>query len=125
MKAQKDTEDEGTRIAFDNLRLEVIDLRHQAEEKDKILITLVSELNENHARLKKFSEEKNRKILKLEEENKNNAKRIADLEAMLATQDESHKSEMLKLKERFDEVNEIFEVEKSKREIAEVGRNRV
>ncbi|KAL5660014.1 hypothetical protein ACJX0J_027139 [Zea mays] len=42
-------------------------------------------LNENHARLKKFSEEKNRKILKLEEENKNN------------------------LKERFDEVNEIFE----------------
>jgi hypothetical protein len=125
LKAQKDTEDEGTRIAFDNLRLEVIDLRHQAEEKDKILITLVSELNENHARLKKFSEEKNRKILKLEEENKNNAKRIADLEAMLATQDESHKSEMLKLKERFDEVNEIFEVEKSKREIAEVGRNRV
>jgi hypothetical protein len=125
LKAQKDTEDEGTRIAFDNLRLEVIDLRHQAEEKDKILITLVSELNENHARLKKFSEEKNRKILKLEEENKNNAKRIADLEAMLATQDESHKSEMLKLKERFDKVNEIFEVEKSKREIAEVGRNRV
>jgi hypothetical protein len=35
LKAQKDTKDESTRIAFSNLRSEVIDLRHQVVEKHK------------------------------------------------------------------------------------------
>ena len=41
LKAQKDDEDESTRIAFGNLRLEVITLRNEALEKDKILLSLV------------------------------------------------------------------------------------
>jgi hypothetical protein len=63
--------------------------------------------------------------LKLEDEKKASAKHIADLESMLAAQAKSHKSEMLKLKEKFDEANENFEVEKAKREIAEVERDMV
>jgi hypothetical protein len=54
LKAQKDVEDESTWVAFRNLRLVVLDLRHQAEEKDKILITLVSELKESCAEMKKI-----------------------------------------------------------------------
>jgi hypothetical protein len=63
--------------------------------------------------------------LKLEDEKKATAKRIADLESMLTTQAESHKSEMLKLKEKFDEVNENFEIEKLKCEITEAERDMV
>jgi hypothetical protein len=37
LKAQKDTEDESCRIALGNLRSEVITLRNEALEKDKIL----------------------------------------------------------------------------------------
>jgi CRISPR/Cas system CSM-associated protein Csm2 small subunit len=40
----------------------------------------------------------------LEDEKKQNAKRIADLEAKLAAQAEAHGFEMSKLKENFDEV---------------------
>jgi hypothetical protein len=63
--------------------------------------------------------------LKLEDEKKASAKHIANLESMLVAQTESHKSEMLKLKEKFDEANENFEVEKAKREIAKAKRDRV
>ena len=35
LKVKKDAEDESTRIAFENLRSDVIELRHQAKEKDK------------------------------------------------------------------------------------------
>jgi hypothetical protein len=85
LKAQKDTEDESTRIAFGNLRSEVIDLRYEAEENDKILITMVSKLKESHAKMIKFSKEENKKILKLEDEKKDNVKHITDLKAMLTT----------------------------------------
>jgi hypothetical protein len=44
LKAQKDAEDESTRIALSNLRSEVIDLQHQATEKDKILLSLIEKL---------------------------------------------------------------------------------
>jgi hypothetical protein len=72
--------------------------------------------------LKKFLKRKNTKVLKLEDEKKASAKRIADLESLLRTQAESHKYEMLKLKEKMDEVNGNFEVEKAKREIATESR---
>lgn len=67
------------------MRSEVIDLRRQAKEKEKILTTLASELTEDRAEFKKLSKEKNKKILKLEDEKKHNVKRIADVEAMLVT----------------------------------------
>jgi hypothetical protein len=44
---------------------------------------------------------------------------------MMRTQAESHKSKMMKLKEKIDEVNENFEVEKAKHEIAETERDRL
>jgi hypothetical protein len=56
LKAQKDVEDEGTRIAFGNLRSEVITLRNEALEKDKILFSLVKRLKTSEAKLATFSE---------------------------------------------------------------------
>jgi hypothetical protein len=56
LKAQKDVENKSTRIVSSNLRLEVIDLRHQAIAKDNILISLVNKLKESQAKLAKFSE---------------------------------------------------------------------
>jgi hypothetical protein len=51
LKAQKDAEDERYRIALGNLRSEVITLRNEALEKDKILLSLVERLKSNKARL--------------------------------------------------------------------------
>jgi hypothetical protein len=42
LRAQKNIEDEGCIIALNNLRSEVIELRNEGLEKDKILISLVS-----------------------------------------------------------------------------------
>jgi hypothetical protein len=44
LKAQKDVEDEGTQIAFGNVRSEVITLQNEALEKDKILLSFVERL---------------------------------------------------------------------------------
>jgi hypothetical protein len=53
LKAKKDVEDKSTRIALHNLWSEVIELRYQVEEKEKILNTFASELLEDHAKFKK------------------------------------------------------------------------
>jgi hypothetical protein len=104
--------------------LEVIDLRHQAVEKDKILLSLIEKLKKSQADLAALSEE-DQKILKLEKEKEAGAKRIADLEYALSAQVELHKSEVLKLQKKLDEVNENFEVEKEKREISDIEQVRV
>jgi hypothetical protein len=51
LKAQKDAEDERCRIALGNLHSEVITLRNEALEKDKILLSLVEKLKSSEARL--------------------------------------------------------------------------
>jgi hypothetical protein len=51
LKAQKDVEDERCRIALGNLHLEVITLRNEALEKDKVLLSLVDRLKSSEARL--------------------------------------------------------------------------
>jgi hypothetical protein len=56
LKAQKDCEDESTKIAFGNLRSEIITLRNEALEKDKIMLSLVERLKASEASLAKFSE---------------------------------------------------------------------
>jgi hypothetical protein len=56
LKAQKDAEDESTQIAFGNLRSEVITLRNEALEKDKILLSLVERLKSSEARLSSLFE---------------------------------------------------------------------
>jgi Ribonuclease G/E len=48
-RAQKNTEDEGCTIARNNLRSEVIELMNEGLEKDKIVISLVSKINEDEA----------------------------------------------------------------------------
>jgi hypothetical protein len=50
LKAQKNAEDESCRIALSNLHLEVIELRNEGLEKDRILISLVSKVKEDEAK---------------------------------------------------------------------------
>jgi hypothetical protein len=50
LRAQKSTEDEGCTIALSNLRSEVIELRNEGLEKDRILISLVNIIKEDEAK---------------------------------------------------------------------------
>jgi hypothetical protein len=56
LRAQKNAEDESYTIAFNNLRTEVIKLRNEALEKDKILLTLVDKAKKDEANFKTQSE---------------------------------------------------------------------
>jgi hypothetical protein len=51
LKAQKDAEDESCQIALGNQRSEVITLRNEALEKDRLLLSLVEKLKSSEARL--------------------------------------------------------------------------
>jgi hypothetical protein len=55
-KSPKGFKDQSTKIAFGNLRSEIITLRNEALEKDKILLYLVERLKVSEASLAKFSE---------------------------------------------------------------------
>jgi Mg2+ and Co2+ transporter CorA len=50
LRAQKNAEDESCVIALGNLRSEVIKLRNEALEKDKILLSLVDKVKEGEAK---------------------------------------------------------------------------
>jgi hypothetical protein len=52
LRAQKNAEDESCTIALNNLRPEVIKLRNEALEKDKILLTLVDKVKGDEANFK-------------------------------------------------------------------------
>jgi hypothetical protein len=56
LRAQKNIEDEGCTTALNNLRSEVIELRNEGLEKDKILISLVSKIKEDEATSKAQAE---------------------------------------------------------------------
>jgi hypothetical protein len=56
LRAQKNAEDESYTIAFNNLQTEVIKLRNEALEKDKILLTLVDKVKKDEANFKTQSE---------------------------------------------------------------------
>ena len=56
MRAQKNAEDESCVIALDNLRSEVIKLRNEALEKDKILLSLVDRVKEDEAKFNSQTE---------------------------------------------------------------------
>jgi hypothetical protein len=49
LRAQKDAEDEGYVMALSNLRSEVIELRNEVLEKDKILHSLINKIKEDEA----------------------------------------------------------------------------
>ena len=50
LRAQKSAKVEGCTIALNNLCSEVIELRNEGLEKDKILISLVSKIKEDEAK---------------------------------------------------------------------------
>ena len=56
LRAQKDAEDEGCTIALSNLRSEVIELRNEGLEKDKILYSLIDKIKEDEASFKSQAE---------------------------------------------------------------------
>jgi hypothetical protein len=56
LRAQKNAEDEGCTIALNNLRSEVIKLRNEGLEKDKILNSLVRKIKEDEATSKTQAE---------------------------------------------------------------------
>jgi hypothetical protein len=56
LRAQKNAEDESCTIALNNLRSEVIRMRNEATEKDKILCSLVDKVKEDEASYKNQSE---------------------------------------------------------------------
>jgi hypothetical protein len=72
---QKNAEDESCQIALGNLRSEVITLRNEVIEKDKILLSLVDRLKSNEAKLNAQSEAHKAKVedlrKKLAEANEN------------------------------------------------------
>jgi hypothetical protein len=61
LRAQKSAEDEGCTIALNNLRSEVIELRNEGLEKDKILNSLVNKIREDEATSKSQAEAQNAK----------------------------------------------------------------
>jgi hypothetical protein len=68
LRAQKNVEDESYEIAFNNLRSEVIKLRNEALEKDKILLTLVDKVKEDEAASKAQAEAQKREIKDLQKQ---------------------------------------------------------
>jgi hypothetical protein len=62
LRAQKNIEDEGYIIALNNLRSEVIELRNEGHEKDKILISLVNKIKEDEASSKTQAEAQKNEI---------------------------------------------------------------
>jgi hypothetical protein len=68
LRAQKNAKDESYNIAFNNLRAEVIKLRNEALEKDKILLTLVDKIKEDEATSKAQAEAQKREIQDLQKQ---------------------------------------------------------
>jgi hypothetical protein len=56
LRAQKSAEDEGCTMALNNLRSEVIELRNEGLEKDKILNSLLNKIKEDEATSKAQAE---------------------------------------------------------------------
>jgi hypothetical protein len=56
LRAQKSAKDEGYTMALNNLRFEVIELRNEGLEKDKILNSLINKIKEDEATSKAQSE---------------------------------------------------------------------
>ena len=68
LRAQKSAEDEGYTMALNNLRSEVIELRNEGLEKDKILNSLINKIKEVEATLKAQSETQKSEIEDLQKQ---------------------------------------------------------
>jgi hypothetical protein len=67
LRAQKNAEDESCTIALSNLRLEVIRLRNETMEKDKILLSLVDKANTQSEAYKAEVEDLRKKLAEANE----------------------------------------------------------
>jgi chromosome segregation ATPase len=126
LRAQKNVEDESYTIALDNLRSEVIKLRNEALEKDKILLSLVDKVKEDEAKFNTQSKTYKAKIedlrKKLVEANENFAVAKASQEIIewSKTRLEKNVEELRESKERcFEKFLDC--VKKLKTGFAKVG----
>jgi predicted RNase H-like nuclease (RuvC/YqgF family) len=62
LRAQKNAKDESCQMALSILRSEVIKLKNEALEKDKILLSLVNKMKENEAKFNAQSEAQKAKV---------------------------------------------------------------
>jgi hypothetical protein len=126
LRAQKNAKDESCTIALGNLRLEVIKLRNEAMEKDKILLSLVDKVKEDEAKFNTQSETYKAKIedlrKKLAEANENFAvaKSSQEISEWLKTRLEKNVEELRESKERCFEKS-LGCVKKLKTSFAKVG----
>jgi hypothetical protein len=126
LRAQKNVEDERCVIALGNLRLEVIKLRNEALEKDKILLSLVDRVKEGEA---KFNAQSEAHKAEVEDLRKNLAKANKKFEVAKASREisewtntrlEKNVEELRKSKERCFEKS-LDCVRKLKTSFAKVG----
>jgi hypothetical protein len=126
LRAQKNVEDESCTIALGNLRSEVIKLRNEALEKDKILLSLVDKVKEDEAKFNTQSKAYKAKIedlqKKLAEANENCAlaKASQEISEWSTTRLEKNVEELRESKERCFEKSLIC-VRKLKTSFAKVG----
>jgi chromosome segregation ATPase len=104
LRAQKNAEDGSCKIALSNLRLEVIRLRNEAAEKDKILLSLVDRVKASEANLAAQSETHRTEI---EDLKKKLAEKNEDFEAAKAKQEISEWTSA-RLQKNVDELRELL-----------------
>jgi hypothetical protein len=128
LRAQKNDEDESYQIALVNLRTEVIRLRNEALEKDKILLSLVDRIKASEAKLTAQSEAHKTKV---EDLKKKLAEKNEDFEVAKAKQEISEWTSS-RLQKNVDELRESKEryykksldcAKKLKDSFAKVGAN--
>jgi hypothetical protein len=106
LRAQKNAEDESCTIALSNLRSEVIELRNEGLEKDKIFISLVKKMKEDEAKYnaqvkaQKTEVENLRKQLAEANENCSVAKASQEISEWWKTKLEKNIEELCESKER-------------------------
>jgi hypothetical protein len=105
LRAQKNSEDESCQIALGNLRSEVIRLRNEAIEKDKILLSLVDIVKVNKGNLAAQSEAYRAEIESLK---KKLAEKNEDFEVAKAKQEISEWTSA-RLQKNVDELRESKE----------------
>ena len=105
LRAQKNVEDESCQIALGNHQSEVIRLRNEAVEKDKILLSLVDRLKSNEANLNAQSEAHKAEVENLK---KKLAEKNVDFEVAKAKQEISEWTS-LRLQKNVDELRESKE----------------
>jgi predicted RNase H-like nuclease (RuvC/YqgF family) len=126
LRAQKNAEDENCQIALGNLRSEVIKLRNEALEKDKILLSLVDKVKKDEAKFNAQSEahkaevEDLRKKLAEANENFELAKVKQEISEWSNTRLEKNVEELRESKERCFEIS-LDCVRKLKTSFAKVG----